>query len=61
VYTNPSARQVCGRRGQGQSVLHNAQELEEFAGAIAEITERDGNFLAAGQTQQMDGRVAEDR
>ena len=45
-------------RSQGQSVFHNAQELEEFAGAIAEIAEGDGDFFAAGQTQQTDGRVA---
>jgi flagellar biosynthesis GTPase FlhF len=35
---------------QGQSVFHNAQELEEFAGAIAEIAESGGDFFAAGET-----------
>jgi hypothetical protein len=41
----------AGDDKQGQSVFHNAQELEEFAGAIAEIAEGDGDFVAAGQTQ----------
>ena len=35
---------------QGQSVFHNAQELEEFVGGIAKITESDGDFIAAGET-----------
>jgi hypothetical protein len=35
---------------QGQSVFHNAQELEEFSGLIAEITEGHGDFVAARQT-----------
>jgi hypothetical protein len=43
---------------QGQSVFHNAQELEEFAGVIAKIAEGDGDFFAAGQAQQADGGVA---
>ncbi len=30
---------------QGRSVFHNAQKLEEFAGAIAEFAEGDGDFL----------------
>jgi hypothetical protein len=42
---------------QGQSVFHNAQELEEFSGSVAEIAEGDGDFLAACQTQQTDGGV----
>ena len=44
--------------GQGQSEFHYAEELEEFAGTIAEITECDSDFLASGQTQQADRRVA---
>jgi hypothetical protein len=43
---------------QGRSVFHNAQELEEFAGAITEISGRDGDFLAAAQTEEIDGRIA---
>lgn len=40
-------------------MFHNAEELEEFAGAIAEFAEGDGNFVVARQTQKTDGRVAE--
>ena len=43
---------------QGQSVFHNAQELEEFAGGIAKIAESEGDFIAAGETQETDGGVA---
>jgi hypothetical protein len=43
---------------QGQSVFHNTQELEEFAGAITEVSERDGDFLAAAQTEKIDGGIA---
>lgn len=32
--------------------------MEEFAGAIAEIAEGNGDFLAAGQTQKADGGIA---
>jgi hypothetical protein len=39
-----------GSPRQGQSVFHNAQELEEFAGGIAKIAESDGDFIAAGET-----------
>jgi len=45
-------------RSQGRSVFHNAQELKKFSGAVAEIAEGDGDFLAAGQTQQADGSIA---
>jgi hypothetical protein len=45
-------------KGQGQSVFHNAQELEEFAGAVAEIAESAGHFRAAGQPHDIDCRVA---
>ena len=43
---------------QGQSVFHNAEELEEFSGAIAEISERDRDFLVAAQTEERDDRIA---
>jgi hypothetical protein len=42
---------------QGQSFFHNAQELEEFAGAIAKIAEGDGDFSAAVKSQETDGGV----
>jgi len=48
-----------GTLRQGQSVFHNAEELQEFAGAVAEIAEGDGDFFAAGKTQKADGGVAE--
>ena len=57
----PHGRKVgchAQERGQGQSVFHNAQELEEFAGAVAEIAEGDGDFFAAVKTQEADGSVA---
>ena len=52
--TSPST----GPGPQGQSVFHNAQELQEFAGAVAKIAEGDDDFFAAGQTQQVDAGVA---
>ncbi len=50
-----------GANVQGRSVFHNAQELQEFSGAVAEIAEGDGNLLAAGQTQQTNRRIAKGR
>ena len=44
---------------QGQSVLHNAQELHEFAGAIAEIAKGDGNFVRSSESNQTDGGIPE--
>ena len=55
----PTWKQRRRAIAQGQSVFHNAQELQEFAGAIAKITEGDGDFFAAVKTQEADGGVAE--
>jgi len=46
---------------QGRSVFHNAEELEEFSGAVAEIAEGDDDFLAAGRKRQADDALDFDR
>ena len=42
----------------GRSVFHNAQELEEFEGAVGEFAERGGDFFVAAEAEQADGGVA---
>jgi hypothetical protein len=49
--------QQGGTFPQGQSVFHNTEELEEFAGAMAKITEGVGDFLVACPTQEIDCRI----
>lgn len=43
----------------GRSVFHNAQEVEEFEGAIGELAEGRGDFFVTGDAQQVDGGIAE--
>ena len=46
------------RIAHGRSVFHNAQELEEFEGAVGEFAERGGDFFVAAEAEQADGGVA---
>ncbi len=48
----------ANRSSHGRSVFHNAQELEEFEGAVGEIAERGGDFFVAAEAEQADGGVA---
>ena len=62
IYSKTDGRMQANLLGhQGEFVFHNAQEMEEFAGAITEIPERDGDFLTAAQTEEIDGRVDRER
>jgi hypothetical protein len=50
--------QTAPATAQGRSVFHNAQELEEFEGAVGEVAEGGGDFFVAAQAEEVDGGVA---